>query len=297
MGQIASGQKGLIKRGQLLDLGVSEAGIKRRIRKGQLIREHRGLYRLGHGAPSAGTSYLAAVYACGDGAVLSGRAAAHLLGLINGPAPPPEVLCLTQRSIRGAVTHRTRRLDPRDASEFDGIPVTTVPRTLVDLAAVLPEEPLACACHEAGVRFRTSPSKVEAVLARRPTTPGAGTLRRVLRGEVHVTLSKLERRFIELLQQNGLPLPATNRAASGRRVDCRWPDHRLTVELDGYRYHSSRHAWEQDRRREREAHARGDECRRYTWGDVFESPQALLDELAALLPAQPMLAEGSRTHP
>lgn len=75
----------------------------------------------------------------------------------------------------------------------------------------------------------------------------------------------------------------TNRVAGGRRVDCRWPAHRLTVELDSYRYHASRHAWEQDRRREREARARGDEFRRYTYGDVLESPELMLRELRALL--------------
>ena len=83
-------------------------------------------------------------------------------------------------------------------------------------------------------------------------------------GEVRVTLSALERRFLARLKAAGLPLPETNRPAGGRRVDCRWPAHRLTVELDSYRYHRSRHAWEQDRRREREARARGDEFRRYT---------------------------------
>jgi very-short-patch-repair endonuclease len=77
----------------------------------------------------------------------------------------------------------------------------------------------------------------------------------------------------------------TNRPAGGRRVDCRWPEQRLTVELDSYRYHRSRHAWEQDRRREREAYARGDQFRRFTWGDVFEDPRQMLAELRALLPA------------
>jgi very-short-patch-repair endonuclease len=75
----------------------------------------------------------------------------------------------------------------------------------------------------------------------------------------------------------------TNRLAGGRRVDCRWPEHRLTVELDGYRFHRSRYAWEQDRRREREAYARGDEFRRYTYGDVVEQPQLMLRELEELL--------------
>jgi very-short-patch-repair endonuclease len=71
--------------------------------------------------------------------------------------------------------------------------------------------------------------------------------------------------------------------AGGRRVDCRWPERTLTVELDGYRYHRSRHAWEQDRRREREARARGDDFRRFTYGDLLEDPRYLLAELRALL--------------
>jgi very-short-patch-repair endonuclease len=69
----------------------------------------------------------------------------------------------------------------------------------------------------------------------------------------------------------------------GHRVDCRWPEHRLTVELDSYRYHHSRHAWEQDRQREREARARGDQLRRYTWRDVAEDPEPMLAGLRSLL--------------
>jgi very-short-patch-repair endonuclease len=120
-------------------------------------------------------------------------------------------------------------------------------------------------------------------LSSRPTTKGAATLRRVLRGDTRVTLSALERRFLQLLREARLPLPETNRPVGGRRVDCRWPEHRLTVELDGYRYHGSRHAWEQDRRREREARARGDDFRRYTFGDVFEAPGAMLAELRSVI--------------
>jgi very-short-patch-repair endonuclease len=124
---------------------------------------------------------------------------------------------------------------------------------------------------------------VEAVLARIPNADGAASLRRVLRGDVRVTLSGLERRFLHLLDEAGLPIPQTNIPAGGRLVDCRWPAQRLTVELDSYRYHGSRHAWENDRRREREAYARGDELRRYTHGDVFDRPGAMLRELRALL--------------
>jgi very-short-patch-repair endonuclease len=171
-----------------------------------------------------------------------------------------------------------------DATFFRGVPVTSVPRTLVDLAAVLSPDDLARACHEAGVLHGTTPAQVEAVLERRPTSPGAGQLRRVLRGDLHVTLSHLERAFLRRLRAAGLPLPETNRPAGGRRVDCRWPQRRLTVELDGYRFHGSRHAWERDRRREREARARGDDFRRYTYGDVLEDPRYMLAELRDLLP-------------
>ena len=88
---------------------------------------------------------------------------------------------------------------------------------------------------------------------------------------------------VPLLREEGLPLPRTNRVAGGSRVDCRWPEHRLTVELDSYRYHNSRQAWQADRRREREAYARGDQFRRYTWGDVFEDSRLMRRELRTLL--------------
>ena len=280
--RIADGAHGVVTRAQLLRAGVSDAEIEQRLRIGALLREHRGVYRVGHRAPSLEARYLAAVRACGDEALLSGRAAAYLLGFVKGTAPPPEVTAPTERRVAGVRTHHTGRF--ADATTWRGIPVTTVARTLVDLAGVLDTDALARACHEAGVRYRTTPAMVEKVLARRSTSPGATKLRRILRGDVRVTLSKLESRFLEHLRGERLLLPETNRPAGGRRVDCRWPEQRLTVELDSYRFHHSRHAWEQDRRREREARARGDEFRRYTYGDVFEHPDPMLAELRALLP-------------
>jgi very-short-patch-repair endonuclease len=283
LARIAGGQHGVVTRDELLRAGISASGIDRRLRKGLLIAEFRGVFRVGHRAPSLEARYLAAVRACGPGALLSGRAAGHLLGLLKGSAPAPEVTAPTQRRVAGVRTRRCRTGDPRDATSFRGIPVTTVPRTLVDLAAVLAPDELARACHEAGVRHRTTPAHVDVVLAPRPNCPGAANLRRVLHGEIHVTLSKLERAFLALLRAEGLPLPETNGRAGGRRVDCRWPEHRLTVELDSYRYHNTRHAWERDRRREREAYARGDQFRRYTYKDVVENPTRMLAELRELL--------------
>ncbi|HEY6655003.1 MAG TPA: hypothetical protein VI028_12820, partial [Solirubrobacterales bacterium] len=168
-----------------------------------------------------------------------------------------------------------------------GIPITTVQRTLVDLAAVLEEDELARTVHEADVRHHTTPGQVEQVLSRRHNWPGARKLRRVIWGEVPITLSRLGSRFLDVLRNASLPQPEANRRVDGRYVDCRWPEHHLTVELDSYRYHHSRHAWEQDRQREREARARGDGFRRYTWLDVDEQTAPMLTDLRQLLAGQP----------
>jgi very-short-patch-repair endonuclease len=278
---------GVVTRAELLAAGVTSKQIKARIGKGTLLREHRGVYRVGHRAPSTEATYLAAVLAAGDGAVLCGRAAAYVWGLMKGEPPSPVVMGVTERRIDGLSTRRTRRPDSDDVAVVDSIPVTAVARTLVDLAAELPAEALARACHEAGVRYGTTPRDVLTVLARRPRSRGAAKLRRIVEGDVQVTLSTLEARFLKLLHNEALPLPLTNRLAGGRRVDCRWPRHRLTVELDGYRFHNSRYSWEQDRRREREARARGDDFRRYTYGDVLENQALMLAELRSVLTKNP----------
>jgi hypothetical protein len=276
-----------VTRAELLDAGVTKAQIEARLASGALLPEYRGVYRVGHRAPSVEARYMAAVKAAGRGALLAGGAAAHLLGILKGRPPEPTVITPKPRRVRGLRTRVRRGLRKRDGTIVLGIPVTTVPVTIIDLAPELSVQDLARACHEAGVRYGTTPRQVEAVLARRPNSPGAAKLRAVLRGEVRVTLSELERRFLALLADQGLPLPNTNRPAGGRRVDCRWPEQRLTVELDSYRYHRTRYAWEQDRRREREAYARGDDFRRYTWGDVFEEPRPMRREVCALLPELP----------
>ena len=137
LARIASGGHGVVTRTQLLSAGVTARQIRRRVESGTLIRVHRGVYRVGHRAPSIEATYLAAVLAGGEGALLGVRAAAHLFALTKGEAPPAEVITRTQRRIEGVTSHRSRTLDARDATTFRGIPVTTVPRTLVDLAAEL----------------------------------------------------------------------------------------------------------------------------------------------------------------
>lgn len=147
---IAARQHGVVARWQLLAAGISSRWIEKRLDKGSLIKVFRGVYRVGHVAPSMEADYLAAVLACGNGAVLSGRAAAQLCGLIRDtPHPEPEVTTTTERRIEGITTHRARVGDTRDATTWNGIPVTTPARTLVDLAAVVYAGELARAVHEA----------------------------------------------------------------------------------------------------------------------------------------------------
>jgi very-short-patch-repair endonuclease len=281
--RLASKAHGVVTRAELLNAGITPEQIRQRMDKGLLLSVHRGVYRVGHHAPSVEARYIAAVKACGDGALLAGHAAAHLWRLIKGSPPQPEVLTPSDRRVNGVRIHRARRSElPRPAMK-QGIPLTTVPRTLVDLASSLPEPALARACHEAGVLYKTTPKQVDVVLRQLPNAPGRKKLERVLHGEVPVALSRLESRFLQLLREARLPLPVTNKVAGGHRVDCRWPEQRLTVELDSYRYHNSHYAWEKDRLREREARRRGDEFRRYTAKDVFEDPDDLLRDLRELL--------------
>jgi hypothetical protein len=282
---IATSDWGVVTTRELLSAGVTAREVKRRAAKGLLIRVHRGVYRVGHQAPSTEASYMAAVKACGDGAVLCGRAAAYLQGLLPKcrRPPPPEVMCPTERKVDGIRTKRARSIHPEEVTRWRGIPATTVARTLVDLAAVLSDADLARACHEAGVKYRTTPAHVKAVLARNPRSRGAVKLRRIMSGDTRVTLSKMESGFLDRLREARLPLPITNKPAGGHRVDCRWPKHGVTAELESYAFHNTRHSWEQSLIRERQARKRGDEFCRYGWTDIFEDPRDMLRELRKLL--------------
>ncbi len=286
LAELARNAHGVVARADLLAAGLSPDEIRHRMRTGALLQAHPGVYRVGHQAPSTAADYLAAVRACGPRARLCGLAAAHDYGIWRGRAPRPEVVAPSERRVAGVVTHRAR-LDPADTTVWNQIPMVTVARALVEIGGRLEAAALARACHEAGVRFRTTPGQVAQALSRWPNAPGSAALRRVMAGDEKVALSRLESRFLELLRRARLPLPVTNRPAGGRRVDCRWPEQRVTVELDSYGFHNSRLAWERDHRREREAYARGDAFRRYTWGDVFEHPAALLQELSELLRSRP----------
>ncbi len=276
--RIGSRAHGIVTRDEAIEAGVTRAEIAHRLEIGSLLSVHRAVYRLGHRAPSDMARYMAAVKACGEGAVLSGLAAAHLHRLLRTRPAKVEVTSPKDRRIPGLHIHRARRLPVR-RTHCHGIPVTTIAQTLVDITPRLTDEQLGRACHEAFVRNRRVAALVADILRERPNAPGRRRLTRILMGDDPLILSRMERAFLSLLRREKLPLPATNIHVGGHLVDCRWPDRHLTVELDSYTFHGSRQAWERDHRRDREARRRGDELLRYTWADVIEDNREMLSEL------------------
>ena len=286
---LAARQWGVVSRAQLLAAGLTHAKIGERVRRGRLLRLHRGVYAVGHARLRAEGHWLAAVLAAGPGAVLSHRDAAGLHGL--RPANHLRVDVSTAahpRSLPGVQIHRTRSLDARDATIVAGIPVTTVARTLVDLAGVVPHDHLAKAIRQAEAMRTFDLRAVESALARTRTRNGRG--HRALREAIaeHAALglsatdSVLEDAFLRLLRRHGLPRPRVNALVERFRVDAHWPAHRLIVELDGWAHHHDRGAFQRGRERDATLIAAGHRVVRFTHYDVTRRPGHVAHTLRTL---------------
>ncbi len=228
---------------------------------------------------------LAAVFACGPHALLSHRSAGALWGLVRSA---PRIEVTTDRSggpMKGFVVHRSRRIDPQDRAERDGIPVTSVARTLVDLADVLSERRLADAVHEAEVQRLFDLRAVHETLERLPGRKGTRRLRRTLSAhDDHVPhlRSEAERRFLTLCERHDLPRPEANASIGGYEVDFVWRAQQLAVEVDGRAVHHTTRAFTQDRRRDRALAALGMQVVRVTWRDLDDAA-ALAQQLRVIL--------------
>ncbi|MDX6691803.1 MAG: hypothetical protein QOG15_3260, partial [Solirubrobacteraceae bacterium] len=207
--RIADRQYGRVTHAHLIAAGVDRKRIQRWLADGRLRRVHRGVYALGHVAPSLRGDYMAAVLAAGNGAVLSHRALGFMLRILRTRPPLPEVTVPTgaHRTRPGIVIHRDTHLHHLDVDTWHGIPITTIPRLLLDLAPHLTPEQLTRACHEAWIHHGTRPEAIERCIARHLHKPGATKLRQALGSDV--TLSVLEDGFVDLLKRNQLPLPRT----------------------------------------------------------------------------------------
>lgn len=231
---------------------------------------------------------MAAVLACGPKAVLSHRSAGQLWGLVPRTGSIPEVTRRVSSRVRtGLVAHRSQ-LPADEVEVVDGIPVTSVSRTLLDLAAVLSRTHLERALNEVEVRQLTSPLSVPDLLRRHPGRRGAAALREVLgEGAYGITRLELERRFSALVDTYRLPRPRRNAqvAVRGRffEVDCLWQRQRVVVELDGRAVHGTRRAFETDRERDRILIAEGWLPMRVTWRQLQDEPEVIVSDLRRLL--------------
>lgn len=276
---------------QLYGLGFTKSQVHDRAAAGRLHRTYRGVYAVGHRRLSAKGWWLAAVLACGPDAALSHHAAVALWGLRPRRGGPVDVTVPGRRKHgqRGIRVHNVRALADADRTILDGIPVTSPSRALLDYAEVGRPQQLRLALEAADRQGLLDARAIEELIARSPGRRERGPLRAALaeiNGPSPWTRSELERRFLALIREDGLPEPHCNVVVAGHVVDFHWQQQRLVVEVDGYEFHRSRRAFESDRERDAALQLAGLRVLRVTHRRVSE-PRPLIDQLRALLEAGP----------
>jgi very-short-patch-repair endonuclease len=281
--RLAGRRRGLVTRKELLALGLSSSAIGRRVSAGRLHPIHAGVYAVGHRVlPELGREQ-AALLACGWGAVLSHHSAAAVWRLL-APDGAVHVTVPRRGEAAGIRLHESAVLPREEVRVREGLPVTSVARTLLDLAGT-DGRAFGRALDEALVRRLVVRGELEAVLASRRR--GAARLRAAIDAEPRPTRSQLERRSLALVARAGLPRPQTNAHVEGWEVDAVWPRERLIAELDGFAVHSTRRAFEADRLRDAEHQAAGYRTLRLTHRELAERPERVAARLAAALSRAP----------
>lgn len=275
---LAARQHGVVSTAQLRSAGFSFPGINRRLETARLHRIHRGVYAVGHDRLSERGRWMAAVLACGDGAVLSHLSAAGLWGIRRrirrvsesggrGESDPVHVTVPStagKKRRNGIALHRSSTLLARDRTRHDGIPVTRPSRTLADLGPLLSPAQFAAALREA--EFLRLP------IENRFESDGART--------------ELEHRIIALCRRHRLPQPGVNVRVDRYEVDFLWREHSLVVEVDGWNSHRSRSAFEDDRSRDARLKILGYEVVRFTWRQVTRDRRGVAETIRTLLHAR-----------
>jgi Protein of unknown function (DUF559) len=255
--------------GELATIGMTRRMVESRVRRGFLIRLYPGGYAVGHPPITQEAHWLAAVLACGDGAVLSHRSAAALHGIRQTSSPRIHITARSRRgyTLENVVVHRATTLQPVDRDEIRAIPVTSLPRTIIDLATCVPESALEYAIHTAERRRKLTPADLRQALARLRGVNGTAAIARIVGRPGHDldarTRSRWELRFLEICRTHRIPMPRVNEwipldiAAGGLEVDFSWPDHRLAVEVDEEAGHSTIRARKNDPQRDAALRAAG----------------------------------------
>ncbi len=263
-----------------MDAGVSRAAIAYRLADGRLYPVHAGVYAVGTPELLIEGRWLAAVLASGKGAVLSHRAAAALWGLRSAWRDRVEVSAARSvKYCRGVTTHRPRRLEDRERATHLGIPVTSVSRTLTDVADVASARVLRQVLEQAEIlRLDATPEVI-------PGRRGAGRLVGALaelRPHVPLTRSGVEVRFLEICRDAGLPRPLVNTTIEGMEVGFCWPAARLVVEADGWGVHRTHAAFQRDRRRSALLSMRGWTVTRFSDDDIVHDRRYVGSTLVTL---------------
>ena len=272
-------------------MGLSRNAIARRVEQGRLHRLYRGVYAVGHRQGTAETRWMASVMACGPGSVLSHLDGAALWKIYKGGGARVHVTTTTKsgQGLQGVRVHRARRLDPEDVTVTDGIPVTTVARTLVDLTDVLGHDRILRAMREADFLRLLDLDALTAAVQRAHGRRRLGVLKQALAHHRpgQIIRGELEHRFHELVRASALPAPETNLkiTARGRRyeIDCLWRGQQVAVELDGRAAHARMTAFESDRRKDAALTAIGLRPLRFTWYRVTSEPREVIAELEAVI--------------
>jgi very-short-patch-repair endonuclease len=292
--ELASRQHGVVEHQQLLALGISPGAIEYRLRTGRLHRLYRGVYAVGHAAVTVAGRWMAAVLACGPTAALCDwSAAAHWGHLQTTRAVIDVVVVGHRRGHRGIRLRCVRQLDPRDIAIRDGIPITTVPRTLLDLAAVANQRQLRRAVNEAVRTGWLHQTAIEDILQRHKGRPGIKALRAAtaaLNPGTRRTRSDLEDAFLTLCRKCRLPKPDCNVEIEGFEVDIHFPGTRLIVELDSYEYHRTPAEFDADRRKDAALKRSGYEVLRVSDAWFDSDPAGVAQTVRQLLERQLELA-------
>lgn len=276
---LAVGQHAVLAIWQLPVLGVSRWSVYRRAEAGLLHRQYPGVYAVGHARLTLHGRWMAAVLACGPRALLSHSAAAALWDLRGASWGPIDVTAPGKRRLPGIRSHVSRSA-PR--AVLDGIPVTTLERTILDEAERLGRQRLRTLLEQGQHRGLLRPARFADHQGHRGLKPVTAALSK-LGDEAPWTQSELERRFLELVRGAGLPEPQANMVVDGFVVDFLWPEQRLIVEVDGYRHHGARSAFEQDRRKDLRLTLAGFRVVRITFERIIHHATELIAELAGLI--------------
>jgi uncharacterized protein DUF559/transcriptional regulator with AbiEi antitoxin domain of type IV toxin-antitoxin system len=285
IGRIAARQRGYVTRVQLREAGLGKDAITYRIKAGDLIAVHTGVYALGHAPEAFVDRAYAAVLACGRSAFLSHGSAASLWGIYDRWWVPFEVIVDTARRRPGIRIHRAA-VDRRDVRRHLGIRVTSPARTILDIAPRLTDKALTRAVNDLRIARRLTLEHLAELVARLPRHPGASLVRPLLEIPRGPTRSELEDAFIAFAERFGLPTPEINVRIAGYEVDVLFREQRVIVELDGYEFHGTRQAFERDRERDTAMLAAGLITVRITWERLTRSPKKEAERLSAILAAR-----------